>query len=180
MTTKQEEIESLRAQLGHKINELGGEKLKRSELAEKNYKLEDQVQYLKTKYDKLYGEHLIAQMHMSEMKKSADGYAARAAQQLREVVARGAKRAEHDQEYAILREIIHSGNKLSEENLRIMAEKYPKASLRRLAMIADEFDMTVHPQLVEPEQEKKGGTWKATAALKDLKVWAMKWEPEKE
>lgn len=138
--TKQQQINELQQKLHEKDLELSSANSRKADLAEAKHKAEECVKDLRERYNKLYEEGLIGALATREFRTAAEFYHGEAVRLTREITFRGNVREKHDLEYAVVRAILRSNNKLTPENLRRMQERTPGCDLKKLIMVASEFD----------------------------------------
>lgn len=137
--TKQQEIEELKEVIKNMHVQIDDARMRAAKLAEEKHAIGEQLEYVEEKYNRVYDDYLILQIHNGELLAAAKYYLAKTEDQAREMTYRGAQRAKHDPEYAAVRELLRSKNELSAQNLRVMVDTFPKLNLRKLILVAAEF-----------------------------------------
>jgi len=159
--TKQAEITMLQNSLRgatQRIEE-GKKKLdeadsRRAKLSEEKHALEEQVQYLEKKYESTFETLMITRHNFEASQVALTHWWKQATDTQKEILRRGFRRAQHDPEFAIVRELIHSNGKLDADQVIAMCKQHPEADLRRMVGVADEFGLRLKFDMVSKDLKK--------------------------
>lgn len=191
--TKQDEINLLQRQYEELEKRLEDSNARKAELAEQKYKIEGQLQAMKEKYEVIFEKLAVQRLEYESCTAAFSHWYKVATDMQKEIVRRGARRAAHDPEFAIIRELIHANGKLDHEQITELAKTHRDADIRRLSDVAGEFSLRFKFDMVPKPRDlrdavgdiakemtarvyayqSKDKKWKATMEVKDIFASAM-------
>lgn len=153
--TKQDEIHELHLKNAALTKELADSNFRKAELAEEKHHLKEKVEFLEKKYEKVFEELAVLKMEYSSCSAAFSHWYKVATTAQKEIIRRGSRRAQHDPEFAIIRELLHTHDgKLSADQVIAMANQHPNADLRRMVSVADEFGLKLKFDIASKELKK--------------------------
>lgn len=179
--TKQDVIDELNQRITGLEIELGEANSRKADLSEEKTRLEEALQYQKSRYEETFTKYIKGQMDLRSSQAAMAHWYKEAMDLQTTIIARGARRAEHDPEFAIIRELIHSKGNLSSEQVYELVKKHPEADLRRMVTVADEFGLELKFDIVPKDfhtqtwaYQSEDGKWKATMHVKEAVAYTPK------
>lgn len=199
--TKQDAINDLQLKNAALTKDLERSDSRNAELSELRHRLEEQLQAMKEKYETLFEKLAVMRLDYDSLRAAMTHWYTVATDLQRDVIRRGSRRALHDPEFAIIRELIHANGKLDHEQISQLVKTHRDADIRRLSDVAGEFGFRIKFDMVSRPTDlkeavgdiakemksdlaknisanvttyrSKDGKWESTIEVKDIFASAM-------
>jgi hypothetical protein len=159
---------SLKGEVARLQAELGKANSKKATLSEERQKLQEQIEWHKKRFEELLRRAVWYQLQVKAGQKMSQHYHDELFEMQKGMFERGARRAEHDESYAIFRELLISGKSLTGDNLKALIDENPNADIQGLAMVAEEFGAKIDIDLITPQEKK----YKVNITSEVQSVWS--------